>query len=289
MTPKNYVKTFQKIGQAVPIWNSVFLIVKEAQESGQSDLIQRAVVECGQSVGKFGVDGVIGQATIIGIARCNPVSFLTMLGVLLKQTDEPLQRSVKDTIMDYLAEAEGLHVHWNSTESNFTTMYGIYATLFPRAKPVLYILRHAKTHGIRVVRKNISKIDALLSDAQRVVLRDMIYDFYVENFMDERVNRYLEPLSALSFFSHGVNGGKKRGVITLQRALKIDDDGIVGKGTLMALEHTSMDDVALNNSMGVAMWRFYKYLASKGKKYSVYLNGWRNRLLGLNVWEKLLS
>ena len=131
----------------------------------------------------------------------------------------------------------------------------------------------------------------------REVETDLIWQFYVDNYMDSEVIQHLGNKSSLTFFSIGVNGGKGRGAKALQTAInkvyesqkapmKVGADGAIGRGTRKALADLDgnglIDDDQFNQYMLEYMDGFYKYLITNNEsKYGLYKKGWRNRLVGL--------
>ena len=289
MTPSKYINTFQKLGRLIPLWNSVFLIIKELSEQDKDLIIQKAVKNCGLDIV---CDGIVGPNTIRLIGMCKPMHYLSEIGKLLVEDkkepakfDKSKNTSGKDFIMGYLAKAEGSHLHYNRTEKDFTTGYGIYAHSFPKAKIVRYIRRRAREMGYkRITRSNVNIIDSKFTNEDRKVMYDMAYEFYVNNFMNARVNEIVENKSQLSFFSIAVNGGRGRAAKVLQKAINVKADGKIGRGTLSKLERycESNNDDTLNQGMLRHMHSFYLYLVRKNaKKFGLYLKGWTNRLKGL--------
>jgi len=283
MTPKNYAEVFKRIGQAVPLWNAVYLIISKLMDRGEEKLLQQACVNAGVNTL---VDGIVGPMTIRAISMCDPSRLLSEIGALLVENKETNEYAVendnlKDVIMKYLATAEGLHLHWNSNEKGFTTMYGVYAYSFPRAEPVRLANAYAVENGFRnITKSNVHKVDASLTLEQRRALKDAIFRFYTRNFMNEEVNEYLGNKSALSFFSNSVNGGMGRGYKSLQSALRVSADGKFGKGSFRALKSFDGSDDQLNAGILGYMYNFYVRLAKK-LKFKRYFKGWVNRLVGL--------
>lgn len=289
MRPQEYIKTFQGIGSVIPIWNSVFLILKQLHDQNGDKLAQQSV---NMVIGSHTLieDGIIGPSTIKHIAMVDPVKFLSALGTLLtkkkqaigpKENDLSVQDSVKEAIMTYLGKNEGTHMHWNSTERNFTTAYGVYAYSFPKSKPVKYMQSIAKKKGFgKITRHNVRKVDRAMTTGERRALKDIVYAFYLTHFMDPKVNEHLGIKSSRSFFSISVNGGMGRGYKSLQSAIGTKVDGKFGKGSFKKLESCTKSDTALNQSMLTYMAKFYARLVKKAK-FWVYRRGWKNRLLGL--------
>ena len=104
------------------------------------------------------VDGILGKHTINNMLGR---SYEELKSLYLDL--EGGEISLRSRILDYLADAEGRHLHWNKTESGFTTMYGIYSKKHKRSKPILYIRRRARELGFRSInRRNIRALDRAL-------------------------------------------------------------------------------------------------------------------------------
>jgi len=287
MTPRDYADVFRRIGSTLPMWNSVYIVIVKLMEREEEKLLQQACVNAGVEIE---VDGIVGPNTIKALSMCDPSKLMSEIGVLLLKNKESGEFDIssddlKDVIMKYLAKAEGMHLHWNKHEKGFTTMYGVYSYSFPKAEPVLLVKRFAKENGFKNITKtNILDVDHSLTVEQRRKLKDSIYKFYLDNFMDEKINIFLGNKSTLSFFSISVNGGMRRGYKSLQSALGVVVDGAFGRGSFNALKKYNGSDKEMNEGMLSYMYQFYAMLAKK-KKFKRYFKGWVNRLVSLGFKE----
>jgi lysozyme family protein len=184
--------------------------------------------------------------------------------------------------MSYLGRYEGTVVHWNKTESSYTSPYGVYKKLFPKASVIKYIDKRAEELGINLRRRNtreLARFNRLLTAKDKQIIRDLAYEFMMSHFVDKRVEPYLSPKETLTFFSLSVNGGASRGRKALQSAIGVKVDGKIGKRTLSKLKEYKGD---LNRGMLSYMKNFYLSLIRRNpSKYAIYKNGWMNRLKGL--------
>lgn len=80
----------------------------------------------------------------------------------------------------------------------------------------------------------------------------------------------------LVLFDAAVNSGPHQSIKFLQRALGLNDDGIIGPVTLAALAKCNPQTVAL---VAIAQRRdFYKRLVERDATQAKFFNGWNNRL-----------
>jgi lysozyme family protein len=86
----------------------------------------------------------------------------------------------------------------------------------------------------------------------------------------------LDPRVGVLHFDCCVNHGVGRAKKFLQRAVGVDDDGIIGKVTLAALQ--SMDPVELCNKVCDVREQFYRDIVTKNPSQSRFLNGWLRRV-----------
>ena len=213
-------------------------------------------------------------------------------GIYDKETEQKLFSPVpvnSESIMNYLAKAEGDYIHFNKGEKDITSAYGIYRYSFPNAEIFKFYeslglgdLRYPTVRG--KVREVIQSDPDLYAKE-----RQLAFDFYIEHFIDPNVVRLLDDKTELTFFSIAVNGGRKRGAKALQSAIrklgyKIVVDGIVGARTLTALEDAIQryGNAPINAGMITYMRGFYERLIKRNPdKYARYTRGWENRMRGL--------
>ncbi len=84
----------------------------------------------------------------------------------------------------------------------------------------------------------------------------------------------LPPRTAWAVMDAAVNCGSRQAARWLQRAVVVDDDGIIGPKTLAAAR--TMDDAVLASRVLDQREAHYRALAKKGR-FGKYLKGWLNR------------
>ena len=81
-------------------------------------------------------------------------------------------------------------------------------------------------------------------------------------------------------FSCGVNCGIGSAAKILQRSCRIEDDGIIGPGTLAACEKISIYDYCIE-------WNnHYKAIVEKDETQAKFMVGWQNRINKILDWWK---
>ncbi len=250
-------------------------------------VLQQAVVNTGTIVI---VDGIIGKRTVNAILSLNQDELLKNINKLDSLHIDTLEKDEKELILNYLASAEGLVIHWNRKESNYTSPYGVYKKSFPHAKVIKYIDSLFHKYKLNITRKNSKLINTYLTLIERTTIRELAYSFYVNEFMNQKVDSVLKnkrlKKTRLSYFSISVNGGVGRGNKALQTGLNVTVDGGIGNQTLSVLNAFNGKDNLLNVKLLNYMKDFYDYLIRRNfNKYGINKNGWYNRLrkLGLKI------
>ena len=273
------------------------LVVSKMLDDDEDKLIQLALKSIDEDI--F-VDGIFGPATArkllvvdedLLLDKLYQIVFLSKVIIGDDNKKQQITKpNNKEYLMGYLASAEGTKIHFNRTEETYTTAYGIYKKSFPNSKPIKYVDKLYRKYGLDPNNRQHAKIiNGKMTIDEKRELYDLAYEFYMEYFMDHRVNRILEAKgfkkSHLTLFSLNVNGGMRRGAKALQYALdKLGTptkvDGKIGSGTLAALSHVDeADDCILNKYMIEYMRKFYARLILKNpKKFARYKRGWNNRL-----------
>ena len=83
-----------------------------------------------------------------------------------------------------------------------------------------------------------------------------------------------------SVFDFAVNAGVKRSIITLQRGIGVKDDGILGPGTMKAVQET--DPIRIIGGYFDSRIRFYQQL----KNYETFGKGWHHRAATVSLDAK---
>lgn len=84
---------------------------------------------------------------------------------------------------------------------------------------------------------------------------------------------------AMVVYDTAVNTGCSQSIKFLQRALSIQDDGIIGPQTLSEASHCNVEGCVWDFLRYRAM--FYENLANKKPSLKCFLKGWLNRVAGL--------
>jgi lysozyme family protein len=281
MVSKKTLETLKNIGD-----KNYFFIVKAIDAMNKPRAIQRAINKY-NNADTVEVDGIIGPGTIREMIKIDDDEFTDVLFDILYndkvEVESPNSVGSKEALIQYLKSAEGGHVHWNKTESDFTTPGGVYAKLFPRSEPVVYVRKLAKKYDVNLRHRNLNQLAKLnnsMTKEEKRILWDKVYDFVTDKFIDKRVIDYLDANELLVYFSLALNGGLSRGNKALQTAIGVKADGKIGKGTLKALQN-GMDKDLIPGMLDY-MQKFYDYLTTKNpKKYGMYKKGWHNRLVHL--------
>lgn len=80
---------------------------------------------------------------------------------------------------------------------------------------------------------------------------------------------------ANEIFIFGINVGMKNAIKTAQRCVGVSADGVIGNMTIKALN--DFDDTKFDMMFDDLEKSYYKSLANKNPKLSIYLKGWNNR------------
>lgn len=107
----------------------------------------------------------------------------------------------------------------------------------------------------------------------RALRPDDVRDLYKKMYWDACRCDELPSGIDHSVFDFAVNAGPKRSIITLQRAANVKDDGILGPGTLKAVNEANPTN--LMRLFAVNRMNFYKGL----KNFEVFGKGWGNRTM----------
>ena len=258
------------------------LLMKNAIKSDNAKVLQRTINIFNFELLK--VDGILGNIT-----RGKLIN--TLLYVSEDEFDLIYSTLSEDkvgynVIMNFLATWESTRIHYNRGESSFTTAYGVYKAKHPDSKPVLYVEQLGNKYNIKVnTRRGARMINTFITKEEKQRLKDLCYFFYMDNFMNEDINKHFDKnkmvKSKLTYFSNGVNGGTTRANKVLQKAIRVHDDGKIGIVTLNELKK-HVDDYTLNKSMVRYMYKYYNSLVKHNPdKYKRFLNGWNNRLESL--------
>ena len=207
---------------------------------------------------------------------------------------ETEQTIVNNEIMDYLGTAEGTYIHFNRTEKDITSAFGIYRYAHPTAEIFKWYESVAEANGLTGdLRKDYKELNKFIARKPELLARQKLlaWMFYVDNFMNPIINSLVSDKIEKTFFSLAVNGGMKRAYKAMQSALSklqtpIVVDGKFGHNSMEALinylKNPKYDEADFNDAMLAHMSNFYAYLIENNpNKYARYENGWNNRLKAL--------
>ncbi|MFZ4705405.1 MAG: glycoside hydrolase family 108 protein [Bacteroidales bacterium] len=113
-------------------------------------------------------------------------------------------------------------------------------------------------------------------DDIRMLTPETVRPFYQNNFYDPiKIDQFTHENLALQIFDFAVNAGTVRAVKTLQKVIKIKDDGIVGPLTIRTAN-------VYESNMMFVMYKyeridFYRILAKKNPANQAFLEGWIRR------------
>lgn len=101
-------------------------------------------------------------------------------------------------------------------------------------------------------------------------------NFYKQNFWDaNKLDLFNDQQLANNVYDFGVNSGVVKAAKTLQQALKINPDGIIGNQTIAAVNNSNGKD--LYNTYNGARIEFYNKLASIPSQHQ-FLKSWLSRI-----------
>lgn len=233
-------------------------------------------------------DGIVGYNTVKALLNFDE-DIITEALVKIKarlNAEEPKGISGKDAIMTYLGTYEGTIIHWNKGETAITTPYGVYAKPFPNSKPVKFANELAVKYTGRKFTyrdlKQIATVNNSVTPKEKMHMKNLCWNFYVNNFMNKNVIPLLTRKPNLSYFSCSVNAGRSRGAKVLQKAVNAKPDGKIGKITLSMITKAVDKRVDINKGILDAMRKFYLTLIRiNPSKFGRFKNGWLNRLISL--------
>ena len=112
------------------------------------------------------------------------------------------------------------------------------------------------------------------------LLNKFVLDFYITNYFNGHFDKMPLKLGAYCF-DLGVHVGVMRAKCLLQKALKVNPDGVLGKKTMLALAKADIDKVI--EDLKKERVAFYMAIASKTPSQSKFLKGWVKRAIDYGV------
>lgn len=128
------------------------------------------------------------------------------------------------------------------------------------------------------------KSNKLELQSVRYITNKEIEDIYYNEYWVAGKCNDLPNKLAIAHFDTCVNSGLKRGAKTLQRAIGVVDDGIIGNQTLATVKKYS-ETILVNKYLDERV-RFLNIIVEKNPVQGKFLNGWLNRVKNL---RKVLS
>lgn len=204
-----------------------------------------------------------------------------------------------DSVLNYLASAEGLEVHYNSSESDITSPYGIYRHQHPRAAIFNTIDSVAKSVGVSKpsrswsrddlarVNNGLAKLGSEMRELAIEFYEDFLSDAMIESFPDECVlamySMYTNsPLNAVKAVQDSLLEIRAMNAVRFSGPLSIVD-GVPGSKTKNAIiDIRDMNEGYLNlyfeSLMLSNMKSIYIKLALANSDNLKYLRGWDARM-----------
>lgn len=103
----------------------------------------------------------------------------------------------------------------------------------------------------------------------------LVHEFYEENFFfGPGFDKFPEDLAG-QLFDCGVNCGTVKAKKILQDALSVEQDGIIGKKTLAAVQLANIEE--LIGLFKICRAKYYQNIVGKNPSQSKFLKGWLTR------------
>jgi hypothetical protein len=100
-------------------------------------------------------------------------------------------------------------------------------------------------------------------------------EIYKRGYWDAVSGDKLNPDVARYVFDIGCGSGPRKGALLLQRALGVNEDGVIGQQTIASANAT--DSKELVAKLQKLRIDFYRSIVANDPSQSVFLNGWLNR------------
>lgn len=125
-------------------------------------------------------------------------------------------------------------------------------------------------------------IDTDITDV-KYITKDLALEIYKKNYWDPIKADQLPNGIDVALFDMAINSGQKNAVKTLQKAIGVTSDGLIGPNTLNAIKNYEGDLVKdFNNQRR----EFYNSIIEKDPSQSVFEKGWKNRVNNLDKFIK---
>jgi len=207
------------------------------------------------------------------------------------------------TLMEYLAQAEGTIIHYNSMEHDITSMYGIYRHAHPSAaifKEIDYLTFKLgiKEESCNWQEKDLDFINNYINKDEKLndKFLGLAIDFYKDYLRLARLEMFHKdcviamfsmytnsPKLAWKSVQYAINTMNRNGFVDYKRTT---EDGIFGSNTQKGLDKclyacNTRENVGLlfESYMLLGMCAEYSLLIkSNPEKYMIYSIGWDNRM-----------
>jgi len=124
-----------------------------------------------------------------------------------------------------------------------------------------------------------------LIDQKRPVPEQLVQEFYYNNYwLRLRCNDMPYPIGEY-LFDFGVNAGITRAIMTVQRALNVKVDGVLGAVTIGAIQ--KQDPQKLMYELLKERVRYYTTITMQNSRFQVFFLGWIRRTI--EVFERLMT
>lgn len=155
----------------------------------------------------------------------------------------------------------------NETENGYTFM-GIYQEENPDWAGWDIVNQMMKQYG------DIKTVSRLLY--QNEEMQECVADYYKKEYWDRaRLDEVNSQKIANEIFIFGVNAGMSVGVKKAQEVVGVDNDGVIGKMTLKALNE--FDENVFDFAYDEEEIEYYKAIVANKPQKARFLNGWINR------------
>ena len=172
------------------------------------------------------------------------------------------------TLMKLEFNSPSNYLHKNKSERDYTVA-GIYK------------YAHPSWLGWFIVNDTLQRDSGNVPMASRELYRnlhltELVMQFYKEKFWDRmRLDEVHSDNTATELFVFGVNAGTRNAIRKAQRVVGVDQDGLVGRITIGALNTFGEEDFDMK--FDEVEIEFYDDLIKKKPSFALYKNGWHSR------------
>jgi lysozyme family protein len=124
-----------------------------------------------------------------------------------------------------------------------------------------------------------------LIDQKKTVPENLVQKFYYENYWQRLKSEEMPYPIGEYLFDFGVNAGITRSIMTVQRALNVKVDGVLGPVTMKAIQQ--QDPQKLMYELLRERIRYYTTITLQRATFQVFFLGWIRRTI--EVFDKLMT